>query len=354
MNKEEIEAILSVSEASCISVIVPTHRLTEEKKNNYLTVNNAIGRMKELLAPDVRLLSKVDNLCKKIRFSHTKDGIGIFVSPGIAKLVYFPFPVKERIAMGNRFNSRELVYYKNISDYFMLSVSKKKIRLYRGNGEEMNEIVNDVFPLIYTEACEYEKPSLPELGSVIPKAFEKDKSILQELRFIDFLRTADRELENYIAGNSPLVLSGSGREVADYRNITRYGHRIIGKVIGAHTYNKKQSAHMIWSFVKNYTTIQNNLLVLKLRELINRQTAVFGLENVESIAAEGKGLILLVEKDFEDEIPAGEKSSCSLTDDRINKVIRTIMEKKGRIIFVDKGTLKDFSGIALILRYTNY
>lgn len=86
------------------------------------------------------------------------------------------------------------------------------------------------------------------------------------------------------------------------------------------------------------------------------------MKNVWEAASEGKGLTLLVEKDYqitgyhqlssETEIfltpPVGKyKVVLDVADD----IIEIVKEKGGNIVILENGALKNFNHIALILRY---
>lgn len=368
MNNQEIERLLAVSEPNCISIIIPTHRLAPGKSLDPIVLSKSIAKVKEALSIKYDssgiLLNKLEQLYTQIRFSNTKDGIGIYVSPSVSKVIHFPFPVKESLRIGSNFGIRELLYYRNLPDYLVLSVNHKSINLFQCNGEELDEINNEDFPRTYQEEYEYAHSNRASSYGYSLKAFESDKSVTRETRFIDFLRSADRCLGKYIGEELPIVLSGAIKEVADYKRITKHKQRIIGSVIGSHDYNKKEITDTTWKFMHDYIKQQNDDLVNKLRELIGRKSVVYGLEKVYEAASAGNGLLLLIEKEFEytaSNVNELRKkilieSNILVKDDESNadlvdKVIRSAMEKKSRIVFLDNGALSDFNGIALMLRY---
>lgn len=359
MNKQEIEELLTVSEPNCISVIVPTHRFSEGKSEDSLVLNKAIERVKNVFNHKQKsqnlLLTKLDELCKQIDFTHTKDGLGIYISPAVSRLVHFPFPVKEKVNIGHHFDIRELLYYKNIADYFVLSLSKKSMRLYSGKGDELNEIINDDFPRLYHETYEYAPPSMASSNSFSNKSYEKDKSVMQETRLKAFQRSADRILGKYLDPHIPVLLSGGSKEVADYKKITKFQQHIIGSVLGNNEYNKNEVAEAAWDFIQEYAKRKRALLLSDFRELVGNNRVARGIKETLNAAQEGKGSMLLVEKDLEYKNPSVKTAAMEQVPeaDPIDKIIKTVLEKKGKVTFMDKGTLEDFGGIALILRYSN-
>jgi hypothetical protein len=376
MPKQEFDELLSETGVPCISIIVPTHRLSPDRIQDPETLSKEVERVKELLNLQYPqsdhtndMVEKMDELISKIDFVHSKDGIGIFVSPRISKLVPFSFPVRKKIKAGDAFDSRDLIYNRNtIIDYCVLSISKKNIQLFKAKGEDIQEINNGDFPLHYEETYEYSKPSRATSfeGSGVLKGFERDKSVLEDIRLKDFLRTADHLLEKYLNTNTPLVVAGGTKEIADYLEITQFEKRIIAEVKGNYNFNgDKQLAGLAWKEVQNHFKDQNEILVSNLQELVGKGMIAIGIEKVWKAAREGKGLQLIVEKDFEcnaflldDQYelklkkPTASKKYITINDS-VERVIKTVREKGGKIVFVDNGELKNFKGIALQLRYSS-
>lgn len=372
MDNIAIEELLHNSDSPSVSIIVPVHRVSPERIKDEGIVNKAVSQAKELLKKDFekvdnkQLLKNIDELLEGIDYSHSKEGIGIFASAGIAKVVKFPFQVVEKVKVGDTFDSRDLLYFADtIIDYCVLSISKKHLHLYMGKGEDLREIKNEDFPIDYEESYEYSKPSRGTSFGNTLKDFEKDKSILQEIRLVDFLRSADHLIGKYINDHVPLLIAGGSKEVADYLHITQHSKRIIGKVIGNYTFNgDSKLASLAWEEVQNHFKNKNKTIISNLHELSIEMLAT-GVEKVWSAAKEGKGLELIVEKDFEcdgfiindgfdlkREKPSETKNYIKITN-TVEQIIKIVKEKKGKIIFVDNGELTDFNGIALKLRYSN-
>lgn len=375
MSNKEIEQLLNETSWPCVSVIVPVHKLSPERIKNKKVVKEAISDVEMLLKQNDAisdsdlnmLIQKLDEAVETIDFNHSNKGIGIFVSPNLMKIIQFPFPVIEKINVGNIFESRDLIFYLNYTTpYYVLSIGKKHIRLFSGKVEDLHEIKNEDFPIVYHETYEYSKPSKGSSFGYSLKHFEKDKSALQEIRLIDFFSAADHLLEKYLNRHIPLVISGGKKEVADYLDITKHGKNIIGKIIGNYdSYENLKLSNLSWETVQKYFNEEQKTLLSNLHELIGNEMLAFGLEEVWLAASEGKGLELIVEKDFRKHAfiatdgsdiklkkPFGKKQY-NHEYDAVEKVIRMVREKKGKIAFVDNSAMEDFNGIALQLRYNN-
>jgi hypothetical protein len=375
MINQEIFELLNHSEIPCVSVIVPTHRISPDRIKDRVAIEKAIIKAKELLFENFSkeasaidsVIIKLDDIVNKIDFLHAKDGLGIFVSQSLCKLVFFPFQVVEKVKVDTTFDSRDLLYYSNsIIDFAVFSISKKYLRIFKAKGEELIEIKSVDFPMVYEEEYEYSNTCRGNSFGNTLKAFEKDKSILQEIRLVEFLRNADGLLDKYIDRNLPILITGGKKEIADYINITAHKNQIIAYLNGNYSFNGDvQLAALAWSQVQNYLRKQNEKILTHLHELIGTEMIAIGMKEVWEGAKQGKGLELIVEKDFECPIYIGKNDSnikikkplddheYKCVSDSVEKTIQKVISKGGKVVFVENGFLKDFSAIVLRLRYSS-
>jgi len=123
----------------------------------------------------------------------------------------------------------------------------------------------------------------------------------------------------------------------------------------------KTFSDLVWNRVMNYLKEENEKIFRQFAEATGTGSAVYGIENVWESAQEGKGLILLVEKDFSQPAFIGNNkfklflhplvSEHKTITDSVNDVIEIVLEKGGKVVFMDNGELRDFSKIGLLLRY---
>src|ERR1035437_9190043 len=103
------EKILAMQQGKgqiCVSIIVPTHKLSPERQTDHIEIKKAIIEAKEYLHYKYEtenvssLIKSLDELYNQIDFTHVNCGIGIFVSLAVNQLVYFSFPVTKKIIFG--------------------------------------------------------------------------------------------------------------------------------------------------------------------------------------------------------------------------------------------------------------
>lgn len=355
----------------CVSIIVPTHRLSPERRVDKPEVERAIAQAKLVLEHDhgvsqfTPLQTAIDELYNNIDFTHNSDGLGLFVSANTRLLVHFPFPVKEKVVVGPNFEMRDLLYKMNYADpYFALLLNEKEIRLFEGSWEELKEIKNQDFPQQYEEAFSYQSPTRSAPGSVHPqvKTVEKDRSLLEEIRVTNFFRATDELLAGYLENDTPLIVAGTGKEFSWFENISTYKSNIIDTISGNYSHaGLDEITHKTWPVMHAHLQHIREQLVIEFEERVGERLGISGIQEVWQAAKEGRAFKLLVEKDF---CKPGflEKDDSHLflhppqtphqvVTDVVDDIIEMVLKKNGQVFFTDNDMLKDYQRIALITRY---
>lgn len=355
----------------CVSVIVPTHSIQPAKRTDQLEIEKAIQTAKEQLTDQYSidqvtpLLQAMDELYRQIDYTHPKEGIGLYVSDAVQKLVYFDFPVQEKIIISPSFEIRDWVYQTYYdTPYFILLLSENEIKLFRAQLDSITEVMDGHFPKMYTEAYEYNPPTRGSsyTGHAFTKDFEKDKSELEAVHIQKFFRSADGSLPNYLNDQSLLVIAGAYKDLAYYDEITRHEKNIACHIPGNYFFTAlDELSRMTWMAVQLFLDKKKDQLLNEFREKIGARLGIEGITAVWKAVNEGRGHTLLVEKDYaipgfikEDGYllylqPPGEP--CHTLPDAVEALIELVIEKKGRVVMVDNDKLRAYDRIALIARY---
>lgn len=354
----------------CVSVIIPSHKISSDRTVDELEVKKMLNKAKKLVFDTYgsknggeEITNKLFNLAENIDYLHNDFGLGFFVSPNISHLVKFPFPVNEKVVVGNNFQIRDMIYLaETMINYYVLSINEKEIKLYEGNGENLKLIKDNDFPIQFIDDYEYTHTSLGSSYGYSLKSTEKDKSIVREQRLSAFYKVADEKISKYLITNTPLILAGSSKDLGYFKKVSTNYKYVVGKVKGNYIYESNQKfGQLTFEKIKDYLKTEEDKLLKRLDDAIGKKLAVFGIVNVWKASKEGKGLILLAEKDYE--IPGfvteddseiflhPPKKSHEIIEDAVDDVMETVLEKNGKVIIVENGNLSRFEGIALILRY---
>jgi hypothetical protein len=368
----DIDLMLAEKGNPCISIVIPTIRYTRDRIQNPALLENALLKAKKLLTNSAwpqhkitALESKLDSILGRIDYLRLQEGLAIFMSPTISQIHLLPFPVKEKVIIGKSFEIRDLVYFSQyLKPYYLLTLSKKRARLFKGSGRDLQEITNNDFPKQYIEQYEYAHPSADSSSSTSLKAFERDKSIVQETRMKDFFKQADETLDKYLKGDDTrLFVAGVGEELTSFEHVSHHVKNVAGKIPGNYDIDAIHPlAESAWKKLKEDVKASHRDLLTKLEEDSGKHLAVDGIIDVWKSAKKGQGLLLLLEKDYQvrayhDPLndahlsltpPAG---TYNIVLDAANDVIEVVKEKGGDVVIVENGELKNFGNIALLLRY---
>jgi hypothetical protein len=354
----------------CVTVTIPTHRKNPDKAVDPKEVNRVLKIVRDNLVLKYGkkvgsgLADRLEALEKTFDYTHSTEGLGLYVSEEISQLIKFPFNVTEKISVSNKFDFRDLLYMRaHLEEYIVLSVTKDVTNLYRGRGTELKEIVNQDFPRKYTDDYEYMPTYLGSSIGYSLKSVERDPSVIAELRFESFLKEVDKLLNTYLQDNKPFILATVKQEQGFFQKVTNNAAKISGKIVGNYSYESlAEFGNMAFEQITEYRNKLAEEHIANLTESIGKEMAVTGIRSVWKNAAEGKGMLLLVEKDFAKPgfVKRDDHYNLLLTPpvenhniigDAVEAIMETVLEKNGKISFVDNGTLTNHDQIALLLRY---
>ena len=370
MSTSDLQQLASEKGKICISILLPTDRHTRERQQNPIIVLKAIQKAKALLdsvgaEEEIELLrSKLDAIEKQIDYLRLQEGLGIFVSQNISNVFLFPISVKEKIIVETKFALHDLYYLQQfIQPYYLLAISKKRVPLYRCEGRHLQEIRNDDFPKYYKDDYEYAYPSLGSSMGPGLKNVEGDKSIVAEGRQITFIKQVDRTLQKYLQTPMPLIVAGVDEELANFSHATHHSKNIIGLIKGNYAVDALHLlSDLAWEKVNAHIIASHDAMIKKLDEDIGKKMAVDGIQDVWAMAKLGKGLTLIVERDYHSVGYVDRSNEVKLyrnpppmkhqiITDAVEEIISTVIEKKGEIVVVQNGEMQEHGGIGLIQRY---
>ena len=220
----------------CISLIISLQHILPNNETVALQVKKAIDKTRNLLEGMFplnemkALMKRLEKLTDNIKHEYDQQGIGIYIiHDGPGTLVQFPFAVKDNIHIGKSFWIKEILhldYYK--VEYYVLEISQKITRLYKGKLNNIQEVHDSRFPHVM-EGNEY---AIPVLNYAINNnTIEKDKPILQHKRMEIALQAIDHKLSHYLR-EYPLVVAGPEKQLLLFNKITNHWPHIVGNVTG--------------------------------------------------------------------------------------------------------------------------
>jgi hypothetical protein len=363
MNRIEIRALIQERNDWCVSIIIPTHRTSPDRRVDTEVLRKAILHAKTILngknpPNDIYDLisAEIDRLELEVDPIHAMEGLGLFVSTDIARMVHFPFPVKERIMVGPTFEVRDLYYLEQFAKpYFVLKLTKEEAHLFQLEiGAATHEVTNTYFPMRYKSEYEYSKSSPGTSYGFVSKSFEKDKSVMNKTRHEMFYKEVAQNVMPYTKAGD-LLISGAKNIISLFDSSRDRRLKVKGRITGSfidpqELFDRARSTY--------YESRQHEIQMTidSLSELFGMRKVAYGIRNVAIAAASGKGETLLVEKDFkEEEIIHSDvqhsQPSINFKAGKVDQIIETIIDKGGKVIFTEENQLEQYDRIALVLRY---
>jgi hypothetical protein len=366
----DIKDLLKEHGLPCITIIVPTHpngiKFEQDKKELLRAIISAIHATKDIKNfRQSEILNSLSELFRKVDFKKNKMGIGLFVSPGVKKLVSFPFPVRKKILVNEAFDLCDLIYTENYSiKYHLLDISKNEFHLFQGRLDHLEEIHDENFPIKFDDDFEYSKPnqSSSNAGYAHTKGFEKDKSIVQKIRTKQQLQKAEKLLTKYISSKKvPFVICGLNENISIFKSLTHHLNDVIFSMGDNYRHTGLRDLEVIaWTSLKTFIDGRKLDVLNEFKEKAGTNLAEYGIHNVWRAAKSGRGYKLMVERDFEmsafvsdSELLFAQQPSGmhGRTTDLVVEILTTVLEKNGRVLVVENDMLKEFERIAMINRY---
>jgi len=136
--QSELRSMLAESQGPAVSIFVPTHRAGQEIRQDPIRLKNLVRQAEQQLikegtrpAEARALLEPVANLVEDAAFwRHQAEGLAVFRSPDALRTYRVPFPVREFVAVSDRFYVKPLLpLLINEARFYVLALSQKAVRL---------------------------------------------------------------------------------------------------------------------------------------------------------------------------------------------------------------------------------
>jgi hypothetical protein len=361
MNRKDIQLLNALRGYPAVSILLPTHRSAPDNRQDPIRVKNLVRQASERLLGEFSrrevepLQARLEGLAQDVDYRHMLDGLALFANRDQAYSFTVPFPLEERVVIDETFATRDLVFALNRSTrYWALALSEQHTRLFEGLRDALTEVAVAPFPM---------KMEGPGGTEALPGARGVEKmTYLEELRR-QYFRRVDAALKPWLASDPlPLVVAGVERHLSLFSEVTAHGPAVAATVAGNHDrMTPHEVAKAVWPAMEASVAQRRAVQLQHLEAAASARNAVSGIGEVWRAAREGRGDLLLVEAGFRfpavvDESglalsPAADRAAPGTIDDAVDEVIEMVLDKGGRVVFADDGTLASHQRIAMVLRY---
>ncbi|MCG8340944.1 MAG: hypothetical protein MI674_06785 [Cytophagales bacterium] len=358
-----LKELLKNKRGRCISVIIPTElKSFDDKEKVNLTLKKAVNEVQEALKKDCsektakHLRCSLNTLVKQIDLKHPQKGVGLFITDNFSKLIYFSFRVPYKVIISDSFEIKDILYnLDKLTEYNVLLLSKNHTRLFKGVGRNLTEIENNDFPQVFENEYEVNRAALHSMHN-------NEASKTNQSRLAAFFRKVDHLLESYL-DQLPLILIGIDKYLSSYKEVGKHIRLILDVIPGNHD---KESAHeissLVWTVIEKYQTEKEKELLHAIEDKIQNKKAVSGIQEVWTVANEGRGHQLIVESNFESEgyineaynqlvFNPDQPNDFKKVDHVVEHMIEKVLSGHGSVNILEDGALKKYGRIVLTTRY---
>jgi hypothetical protein len=354
--------LVGKKEFPAISILVPTH--PQYPKNNIdrehmiALLSQAEEQLHRLYHKEKveQMMEKLHRMVNSINFSALSQGLAIYVSPHIEKMINLPFEVTEKVIVDDSFEIRDLLYAAKLNKQFLVvMISQNKVKTFFGYGNIMMPVhYKDMPDNVKDVTNEHSAPGWDYFDS---KTWD-EKNLHNYLHFIDDV--IERETRN---ADYPVIVMGDPKQLGYLQHHTHNAKKIIGYVEGNYEHaNLADIRKKVDPFLVKYAAEDELKAFDLLYQAVSKENFVAGITEVWRAAAETRGRLLLVEKDFRVSARFGDDNYTIIVDEEVEKtrnriadavddVIELVLKNNGNVVFVENGKLKDYNGIALVTRY---
>jgi hypothetical protein len=231
--------LLKEHTSPCISIYMPTNRRYPENAQDSLRFKDLVGKAKNegdsivgkrSMEPLLERLTRLHN--DHSFWTHSLDGLAVFVSPDFYKVFLLQEPVSEQIHVSDVFYVKPLIRIFQTADRFqVLSITRTDVKFYEGNRYKLDEIVPAVeVPRTMTEALGYEitppHQTVAGFGNVGSNATMRhghsSRKDEEEIDDENFFRAVDRAVTAHHSKPSglPLILAALPDHQSLFRSIS--------------------------------------------------------------------------------------------------------------------------------------
>lgn len=235
--REEIRTLMNVRESPCVSIYLSIPVSGEPSRQAQIRLKNAI-KESQILLSDYGIDEKTtDNMIKPLRelatsiafMDEISSTLAVFLSPGWVKYYWLPIDTSEMVNVAERFHLKPLLgLFSGSEQYYLLALSQKKVRLFKGSRYALTEFRNTGLPDGLKDALNYEEreKTLQRVtgrgGTGMSPGHGAGYDLVEE-ELEQYARVIDKGLSSLLRGQkAPLLIAAVEEEIALFRKISSY------------------------------------------------------------------------------------------------------------------------------------
>lgn len=193
-----------------------------------------------------RLLGPAYDLTDNVPFwMRADEGLAVLLGPEGMHAIRVPSPLPEMVRVNSRYHLRPLLpHIETGGEYWLLFISQKSVRLYRGTREGLTEVSTEGIPTSLREALrwdDFEQAQLqfhghtarPGGGRAVRPFYHGNKNPDIKNELARYFRQIDQALSERLRDSAaPLVIAGVDYLIPIYRDVNTYPNLVHEAVTG--------------------------------------------------------------------------------------------------------------------------
>ncbi len=342
---EVFDRLSKVKGGTCVTIILNTHRTTPDNQKDPINLKNLISETTKRLENEYdaktakTYTEKLNELAESIDLYQNDHGLMLFVNEDIAEYLRIPTHPEQRIIIDDTFATRSIVRaIKKDTDYYVLSLASGKAKILLASSEDVKEEIRDEgFPI-------------------------KDEQ-LYNVSIDEFFNRVDKAV-NKVRVKNPhqVVILSDENNFHQYMKLADNPNIVMGHIT-LKNYDEKPAnlVKEIWPAIRELTVVRNRERISELEKAVSAGTCITDINEIWTATQEGRGRTIFVEEGYYQSaknvngqlIPIANDEIVSKEDidDVVDEMIEFTLKFGGDVVFLDRGSLKDFEKLALVTRY---
>ena len=381
LTNELIQELLAVDQSTCLSLYMPTHKKHPENLQDSILFKNLVQQMEESLmqkysAAEVqKYLEPVKALINDNDFwNHTLEGLAVFSTKGIFKVVGLHKSVEELAMVADSFHTKPLrQYLQSVDNFHVLCLTLDDIRLFEGNRHSLFEVeLTADIPETITEALGddlTDKQTTVEgyggIGGKSSPTFHGHggRKVETEKDAEKFFRVVAGTIHEHYSKPSgwPLILAALPEHQSLFHKVSKNPLLLSkGIYINPSSVSPEKLANMAWETMEPEYNLKLDSLVARFEQARADGKGSDDYKEVAVAAVEGRIDTLIVEADRiiavrVTNLVTGNTQKKDLTnpkvDDLLDDLGELVTKMGGLVMVLPTDKMPSETGLAAIFRY---
>ena len=301
---DELTTLIEKPEGVCVSIFMPTHRMSTETLQNPIRFKNLMQQAEEQLVTGGLRGQAARDLLEPSRklddyqfWQHQSDGLAIFISTNVFRYYCLPLNFEELVVVTDRFHVKPLLpLLTSDGKFYILALSQNEVRLLQGTRYSVSEVDLADVPQSIAEALKYDDPEkqlqfhtgTPQVGGDRTGMFHGQGAGNDEQkdRLLRYFRKVDRGLQELLKNQrSPLVLAGVDYLLPIYKEANTYPCLMDEGITGNPEELKAEQLHSsAWEIVQPHFEQAQQDVINRYQELAGTGQTANTIRDVVSAA----------------------------------------------------------------------